>query len=56
VPDVRGDEAQRLGALHFGDHPLAVVEDLETGHAALAAPGDADVRGAGVEAVLHQLG
>jgi hypothetical protein len=56
VADVGRDVSQRLGAVELRDHALAVVPDPQAHLALDALAGDADLSGAGVEAVLHQLG
>ena len=56
MTDVSGDELQGFRPVHLGDHTLSVVEDLQTRRTALPQPGDVDLMGAGIQAVLDQLG
>ena len=56
VTNVRGDVAERLGAIHLRDDTLTVVHDLETGLAVLTGSGDMDPMGSGIQAILNELG
>ena len=56
MTDMSGDVAKRFGTAELRDDALTVVHDLETGLFVLANSGDVDPAGAGIQAVLNELG